>query len=246
MAFALGLPGPVLAAPESPSATDRLEQDLKTLLNEGGAKAPAGQQSSDPHGGLSEEQILQIALRHLHEGRADEALKSLEMGLAQYPRFHKFYGLRGSIYLSQSSFGSALGDLKAALDLHPDDPVLLVHRALAYRGFGSNTQAMADLDRAIELKPDMMTAYYNRGALKVKMNRLPLAEPDFRKAVELDPDAAEPAFNLAMLLKALGKTEEAIAEMERLAATTEDENWKSLARSHAERWTKGAEGSAEQ
>ena len=235
----------VIAATSGSKPGGKIENELKNFL-QGVEKnkplpmpiAPGGK---DPHGKLDEEKLLTLALQHLYAGKEAEAVKTLDMGISRNPRFHKFYGLRASIHLSKSRFGSALGDLKEALALNPDDAMLLVHRALAYRGFGSNQQALADLNRAIELKPDMMTAWYNRAALNVKLNQMELAVKDFRKAASIAPKEPAPSFNLAMGLHSLGRKQEAIAEMKRLQGFAPSAEWKRMAASQLKKWNLGKE-----
>lgn len=221
-----------------------IENELKSFLK-GVEKnkplaVPPGKGGKDPHGALDADKLLDLALRHLYAGKEAEAIKTLDMGISRNPRFHKFYGLRASIHLSKSRFGSALGDLKEALALNPDDAMLLVHRALAYRGFGNNSQAMVDLNKAIELKPDMMIAWYNRAALNVKLNKMDMAVKDFRKATEIAPKESVASYNLAMALEAAGKREDAMKEMTRLLGFTTSDHWKKTARSQLNKWKTNA------
>lgn len=236
----LALPGAPKAAAPDAKPGGKIENELKSFLDRVEKNKPlplpAAPGGKDPHGKLDSDKLLNLALQHLYAGKEAEAIKTLDMGISRNPRFHKFYGLRASIHLSKSRFGSALGDLKEALTLNPDDAMLLVHRALAYRGFGSNSQAMADLNRAIELKPDMMVAWYNRAALNVKLNQMEQAARDFRKASEIAPKEPAPSFNLATALAALGRKDEAIKEMKRLQGFAPSAEWKRMAKSHLTRW----------
>lgn len=199
-------------------------------------KGPHG--SGDPHAKLGPGKLVTVALQHLAEGRRDDAMRTLNSGIASYPKNPELRGVRGSIYLQHKEFAKALSDFEAAVAERPDDALLLVNRAQGYRSFNRLDEALADLNKAIELKPDLVAARFNRGALYVNMRKLEEAKADFEHCIAVDPHVAAPRFNLAIALDGLGQREEAVKEMERFLKVAKQESWKKVAREQLDVWKK--------
>ncbi len=195
---------------------------------------PHGQR--DPHGKLSAETQIQIALRHKNEGRPHEALNTLTNALMRHRNNAQLYGVRGSLYLEQGRVTDALRDLEASLSLNPDDPAVLTNRAQAYRRFGRLDEALADLDRAVALDPNLIAARFNRGAMRYEKGELEKALEDFNQCIAVDPYAPGPYFNRAAVYDAMNKRAQAVADINRFMGLTDNENWKKSARDILRAW----------
>ncbi|MDP9096721.1 MAG: tetratricopeptide repeat protein [Pseudomonadota bacterium] len=75
-----------------------------------------------------------------------------------------------------------------ALALVPDDPDLLIERAIANSSLEHYTGADDDLTRALDIDPKRGDALVLRAAARRHLERLDLASNDVERALELDPE----------------------------------------------------------
>jgi Tfp pilus assembly protein PilF len=94
-------------------------------------------------------------------------------------------------------------------------------RATASLEAGDLAAAERDLEAAIAADPALADAHHNLGVVYVKEERWPEAEASYRKALELQPDSWLTRENLSRLLVALGRTDEAVAEAQRVVAAAD-------------------------
>lgn len=83
--------------------------------------------------------------------------------------------------------------------------------------------------RAIQLDGNYYQAYQNLGAALALSGDEAGAEKTFRQSIEVDPSKPEGYHNLGYILRQLGKTEEAIAILQK-GAELGDENSRELLR----------------
>lgn len=191
---------------------------------------PAGPHGQhDPHGALSPDRLVKVALQHESEGRLELALKTLAEGIDKFPDAAELYAVRASLRLQMQQVSAALADLEKAAALDPDDPQVRVNRAQAYRAFGRYQEAMQDLDVAVERSPDLLPARFNRGALHYALNEFDEALVDFDHCVAVDPHAPAPYFNRASTYWELGRGDEAVKDLERFAEIVDNAEWKRTA-----------------
>jgi cytochrome c-type biogenesis protein CcmH/NrfG len=97
---------------------------------------------------------------------------------------------------------------------------------------GRLEEAAAAAESTLQLAPEEADAQYQMGSVRMAQRSLPEAERHLRRALELD--AAHPAAlsDLAVLLAATGRPDEAAALLERLVASRPDD---ALARQNLER-----------
>ena len=81
----------------------------------------------------------------------------------------------------------AVAAANAALKLTPDDPDLLIDRAIGHASAAELWEAVDDLNRAIELQPKRAEAYVYRGSAYRLLEAFDLAREDLAKALSLDP-----------------------------------------------------------
>lgn len=121
-----------------------------------------------------------------------------------------------------------------ALTLAPDDPALLLDRALALGATGRYAEAVEDLDRAVELEPSRAEAWALRGAAKRQLGRTDEAERDVARALSLAPGNAEALLERAALRRTKGDVRGARADWERVARSAPDSASADLARRNLE------------
>jgi len=123
---------------------------------------------------------------------------------------------RESLALRAASYFAGAGQGEKALQLaafaleRPDlDGQELASAALTLQSLGRLGEALAALDRALALAPGNPGLRSDRGVALRLLGREGEAEKEFRAAVRLDPGLAPAWLNLADLLAAAGKPEEA-------------------------------------
>ena len=109
--------------------------------------------------------------------------------------------------IAAARLSEAVEVLKAALQVHPQEPRLWTTLALALTYAGRAAEALTFFDEAIRLGPDLPGAVYNRGLAYCDLGRYAEAEADFRSAARLSrkpPERATVEFSLATLALARG------------------------------------------
>lgn len=117
-----------------------------------------------------------------------------------------------------------------ALTLAPDDPGLVLDRALALGATGRYAEALEDLDRAVALDPSRADAWVLRGAAKRQLGRVEDAERDVAHALSLAPDNAEALLERGALRRTKGDVRGARADWERAARSAPASEAAELAR----------------
>ena len=126
------------------------------------------------------------------------------------------YIMRADIAIkSHADFEGALADIDQAIKLMPRVAGLYINRAFLRYNLDSYNGAMADYDYALSLEPYNAVALFNRGLLLAEVNANDLALEDFNRV--LDPDDYRALYNRAMIYRAKGNTEGAIADISRVA-----------------------------
>jgi serine/threonine-protein kinase len=85
---------------------------------------------------------------------------------------------------------------------------------------GANDESIAMARRATELEPLSANAQTNVGAAFYAARRFDEAVQEFRRALHIDPNAPYPLWLITLSLMALGRNDEAVASLEKVAALT--------------------------
>ena len=140
----------------------------------------------------------------------------------------------GSAWTLAGDPGRAFAAATMALTLAPDDPSLLLDRAIASGAAGRYENALDDLDRAVAFDPYRAEAWALRGAAKRQLGRTEDAERDVARALSLAPDNAEALLERGALRRAKGDVRGARADWERVARSAPDSASADLARRNLE------------
>lgn len=100
----------------------------------------------------------------------------------------------------------------------PEDVSLWMMLSNAQVASGRLEEVLNSCDRIIALQPGNADAHSNRGIALYSMRRLPQAEQAFRTALYLNPSLLSVANNLGVILKDLGRSDEAIPVFEKAIA----------------------------
>ncbi len=136
-----------------------------------------------------------LALSRVALGEPDSGAELLEQ-LAE--QSHAPAAARASIYdqatqawTMTSEPGRALASATKALALSPDDPDLLIDRAIATGDLEHFDDAIADLTQALRLDPRRADALTLRATDRRQLGQVDLAQDDVEAALRIDPDQPE-------------------------------------------------------
>ncbi len=203
-------------------------------LDEG--RANATHRGKNPHGKLTADQEINVALQHYQEGRKPQAMVVLSQAIKKHPNTAKLFDVRATLELQSGKTKEALADIEKAVQIEPNNPIYLVNRSQAYLKFHREEEALKDLDKAIELNADLIPARFNRGSLLAYQGKNEAAVKDFDQVIALNPHLPAPYFNRASVYHSQGKKEEAIKDIENFIAIAKQENWKKSAQDLLKVW----------
>jgi serine/threonine protein kinase/Tfp pilus assembly protein PilF len=105
----------------------------------------------------------------------------------------------------------AVGFLRAALALQPDNPAVYNNLGVALDRLGKHAQALQALQKAVEFQPNDTGFLLNMGNVLNHLKRYAEAEQAFGKAIALYPGYAEAHCNLGDVLKKQGRFANSLA-----------------------------------
>lgn len=129
-------------------------------------------------------------------GRAREALKAYDRGLALAPADAEMLVGRSGVRETLKDQAGAEADLDAAAKADPNSAFVFNARGLYDWNHGRLDAGLAEFDRAIELGPEEADIYFNRALILIEQNHQDRAIRDLNLALKLDPKDAR-----AMALK---------------------------------------------
>lgn len=212
--------------PEPPRLTDSPEYDTcLTLLRTDAEDALAMAQAWEQHGG-GEGARHCTALAQLALGEPDRAAEKLER-LASDSRAGN--AARAAVYAQAvqawtmaAQPGRAYAASTLALTLSPEDPALLVDRALAAASLSRYDEALLDLDHALRLEPGRPDTLVFRAAALRHLDRQADAMRDVEAALARDPEHPEALLERGILKQLKGDTAGARRDWQRTVDVAPD------------------------
>ncbi|ADG89247.1 hypothetical protein TBS_36120 [Thermobispora bispora] len=173
----------------------------------------------------------------LAQGDLDGAKADLDYVLELDPGFLDAYVNRASILESQGEAEAARRDVAAGLVIDPGNAHLHALLGALEAAAGRTEEARKAFDFAVSAAPGLASAWAGRAMLRYETGDAEGAVEDLTRAIELGEDAAL-LYNRATALLALGRTEEAVRDLQRAHALDPDDPDIDLAlRRHAPRRT---------
>jgi tetratricopeptide (TPR) repeat protein len=117
------------------------------------------------------------------------------------------------MFAARQRLTEAEQELLIILKNHPGDYRSRNNLAGIYRSTGRIDEAIDQMEALVGQRPGYVTGWQNLGQLYLDVRDWKKAEEAFRKAVHLKNDNALAHFNLARVLRAVGRTAEAEQEM---------------------------------
>jgi predicted Zn-dependent protease len=162
-----------------------------------------------------------------YDGAVIEYKKAVEMAPGQ-PGTHY---LLGNAYWSLNMWELATEQFRAEL---ANDPANCLARwkigNMIVEQHGDPAQALSEVQRALDVCPNLTEARADRGRVLLKLDRPAEALNDLAAAENADPAEPSTHFLLAQAYRALGKTQEALAEMKVFSKLEEGAQAKRAAR----------------
>ena len=158
---------------------------------------------------------------HEISGEVMESMKNYDGALIEYkkavemaPQKSGTHYLLGNAYWSLSMWDAANEQFRSELVNDPANCLAqwkMGNIVLEQRG--NPEEALADVEKALNVCPNLMAARVDRGRALMKLDRHAEAAKDLEAAEKSDPTEASTHFLLAQTYRALGRTQEAQAEM---------------------------------
>jgi len=234
-------PTPPIALPAAPPAEDTAEVRIDDPRHQA-CLALAG---TDPAAAMREAEALRrrgaedagehcAAAAHLAAGSPGEAARRLERlgsgGEAPSQLRAAWLAQAGQAWMMAGDSQRAYGAATLALVLVPDDPDLLIDRAIAAASLGRPFEAIDDLNKVIDLDPARADAFVFRASAWRQAGRRELAADDVARALALDAGNPEAYLERGMLRAAARDYANARADFTRAAELAPGSPTEELAR----------------
>lgn len=173
---------------------------------------------------------MQMGNIYLEEKDTATALQVIEQGRSKYPSEKDLINQELNIYMNMGKQDVLVDKLNAAIEINPDDPMLLFVRGSVYDNYSNdvnkkrkslkeqatNAKKKAQVEKVPAKKTallknaaDLQKEYEDQGS---RVNEYAAkAEADYKKVVELNPDYIDAYFNLGALTN--NKTTEIVEKM---------------------------------
>ena len=123
--------------------------------------------------------------------------------------------LLGDLYRQRKKWQLAVSHYQAAAQLKATSPAPFLGLATLYWENGENEKAEEALRKVLELEPNSQQANFELGDIEVRRHRFESAIPYLRKGIASSPDLLAAHADLGKAYAAVGRDEEAVAEINR-------------------------------
>lgn len=165
---------------------------------------------------------VRLSLVQAAAGRVDEALATIRHAEAADALLAPLAFVSTTLHLFRGDFEQALVSGRNAIELHPSSPVGRADYAAALEFSGHLEEALAQYRLASSMAPDIPWIRAREGTCLVKSGRAPEAIEILEELQRQRKTEYVDAYHLALLLAALKKREQALAE---LARAREEKSW---------------------
>lgn len=167
---------------------------------------------SDPGAPYIDRSIRNRGVAYYKLERYSEALRDFDRALELDPGSAKAWLLRGSLHMRTAQSAKALADFDRALALEPRDAELLGRRCVVLLRLRRLDEALADCLLAAELAPGDLDSHISLGMVQALRGATAEAERHYRRALEIAPGAGIARYQYGVLLRGLGRMDEARRE----------------------------------
>jgi len=154
-------------------------------------------------------ELYVAGLRYVWAGKFEMALPYFVETIKWNPNHGQAFFQIGYCLASIGKRQEAIEPYQKALQLEPQNPIILNNLCGAYGNSGRYDEAVKSCQEAIQLKPDLAEAYNNLGWSYRQMGRYQDATQACKQAIRLQPDLATAHYNLGNVYAALKRYQEA-------------------------------------
>jgi tetratricopeptide (TPR) repeat protein len=155
-------------------------------------------------------------LAYKQEGKADQAIESLEHAVAANPRHYMAWASLGNLYkTARKDIPKAVAAYEHAVAGMKKDKVVWANLGMAYYRNNQIDQALSALVTASTLDPNDAEIRGNLGTVRRQKGDLPGAIADLEAAVKLKPEDAQFANNLGVAYRVAKREADAIKVFQR-------------------------------
>jgi tetratricopeptide (TPR) repeat protein len=172
---------------------------LNQLVQEFEAAVPASTQEKPSPEKLSQIEDLRRQIEDLQDLMPTMIMQSAE-----------YYLKQGNAFYFEGQYEEALIFYNKALELKPDELVILSNRGCALGNLSRYEEEIACYDRALESKPNDPVILSNRGVALDNLSRYEEAVLSYKKALKFNPNGYTVWLNLGITLSHLNRHEEAL------------------------------------
>lgn len=162
---------------------------------------------------------LNRAATHYEKKDYDRAIADYSQAIKLDPKHAIAHNRRGLAYLNKRDLDRAFADFNEAMNLNPNLSAAYNNRGLVHARRNDFDLAFADYSEAIRRDPNSAFAYNNRGLINARRYDYAGAVADYGEAIRHNhPNLAQVYSNRGLAHKALGLTDEAIADFHKAQA----------------------------
>lgn len=161
---------------------------------------------------------LNLAIRHLHQGQAEDAERICRELSALRPEVPEIWHILALALNAGEKTPAAMRSLQRAAAVRPDFADAYSNIGVLRQRTGLPGLALNAHDQAIRLRPDFAETYSNRGSCRLEVGDRAGALADFAQAIRLKPDFAQAFNNLGVALRQDGRSADAAAMHRRATA----------------------------
>jgi tetratricopeptide (TPR) repeat protein len=131
----------------------------------------------------------------------------------------------GNAYFAAGDYERALEEYSRALEMQPEDRVLVANRGVALLRLGRHDEALQGLNRSLQLRPDDPDTLMNKGIVLRNLGHYDEALQAYDRALKLRPDHPDTLNNKGVALAHLHRLEEALANYDGALLTLPEDPW---------------------
>ncbi len=163
-------------------------------------------------------------LARLELGQTDAAMEDFTLTTRLAPNYGPAWYNRGRVLARRGETDAALADLTRAAQLPGADQHVFTERGNVLSTLNRHPEAIEDFSRALTLAPNDATLLYNRANARARNEDLIGALNDFDAALALRPNLTEALNNRASVRYLVGRTREAMLDLEAVRALGSEPN----------------------
>lgn len=195
-------------------APARIWQGVIALRRDNATLALSHFDAAYPHAKQDPQLLQQMALAHARLGNSERAESLYRSAIRLAPKFAAAHYNLGNLLQARREFVGALRAFEAAILHQPTLAVAHTNLANTLVALGDDTKAKEHYRQAIAIDANIAMPHHGLGLLLQKEQDTDAAERHYRRALSLSPLSFEVSLDLAELLFAANRIDEALALVE--------------------------------